>query len=146
MTADGTLVLFRHTVKVLHQNCVQLAAFAVYLMNEHPAEVGPQILDLVEMLYPEDCAVGALQGVVSYVRISCVAPGQALDPAIHRDLRQLLTGSCPPVCEISSAQHVNDPVEARCRRGTATMPELAYPIFKANCEISVGTRIHDGQY
>lgn len=146
MTAGGTLVLFRHTVKVLHQNCAQLAALAVYLMNEHPAEVGPQVLDLVEVLHPEDCAIGALQGVVSYIGISCVAPGKALDPAIHRDLHQLLTGSRQPVCGISSAQHVNDPVEARCRRGTATMPELAYPIFKANCEISVGMCIHGSQY
>ena len=146
MTADATLVLFRHTVEVLHQNCAQLAALAVYLMNEYPAEVGAQVLDRVEMLHPEDCAVGALQGVVSYIGITCVAPGKALDPGIHPDLHQLLTGSCQPVCRISSAQHVNDPVEARCRRGTATMPELAYLIFKANCETSVGTRIHGGQY
>src|SRR5580704_8779362 len=133
MTADATLALFRHTVEVLHQSRAELAALAVYLMNEHPAEVGPQVLDLVEVLHPDDGAIGALQGVVSYIGRTCVAPGKVLDPGIHPDLRQLLTGSCPPVCWISSAQHVNDPVEARCRRGTATMPELAYPIFKANC-------------
>ena len=84
----------------------------MHLMNEYPAEVGAQVLDLVEMLHPDDGAVGALQGVVAYIGITCVASGKVLDPGIHPDPHQLLTGSCKPVCRIS-AEHVNDPVEAR---------------------------------
>jgi hypothetical protein len=112
MTADGTLALFCHTVEVLHQSRAELAALAVHLVNEHPAEVGSQVLDLVEMLHPKDCAVGALQGVSSYIWISCAAPGEALDLGIHRDLHQLLTGSCQPVCG-KSAEHLMTPFEAR---------------------------------
>jgi hypothetical protein len=52
-------------------------------MSGYPAEVGSQVLDLVEVLHPDDGAIGALQGVVSHIGITSVAPGKVLDPDLH---------------------------------------------------------------
>jgi hypothetical protein len=56
----------------------------VHLMNEYPAEVGSRILDLFD--HPDDGAIGALQGVVSLMGITRVAPDKGPGLSIHPDL------------------------------------------------------------
>jgi hypothetical protein len=65
---------------------VELAALAVHLMNEYPAEVGSQVLHPVEVLHSDDGAIGALLGVVSHIGITSVVPGKVLIRGPSRSL------------------------------------------------------------
>ena len=91
--------------EVVDQGGTELAALAVDLTDEYLAEVGPQVLDLPEVLQPGHGVVGALQGISGQGGVPRVPQGQALDPGILPDLRQLPAGSSRDICEIN-AVHV----------------------------------------
>ena len=108
MTPHGILARLHDAREVVDQGGTELAALMVDLTDKYLAEVGPQVLDLLEALQPSHSVVGALQGITGQGGVPCVPQGQALDPGILPDLRQLLAGSCQDVCGIK-AVHVKRP-------------------------------------
>ena len=107
MAARGVLVDIRYAGDVVDHDGSELAALAVDLADENLAEVGPQVLDLLEVLKPGHGVVGALQRIIGQGRVPCVPQRQPPDPGILQDLGQLLAGSCLDVYGID-AVHVND--------------------------------------
>ena len=90
LTAATTLACPGQALEVLHQSCPQLTPQVVDLIDQHPAEVGSQVLDPLGVLQPGNGAVRLLKGVLSQLGVTCTPQGKALDLGILPDRQQLL--------------------------------------------------------
>src|SRR5262249_12821211 len=112
MAARSVSMRIRYAGEVVDYDGTELAALAVDLPDEDLADIGPQVLDLLEVLKPGHGVVGALQGIIGQGGMPCVPQRQPTDPGILQDLGQLLAGSWRDVYGIDIV-HVNDLGEGR---------------------------------
>jgi hypothetical protein len=90
-----TLALFGRTLEILNQSSSKLAALTVYLVNQRPAEISPEIPDEGGVCHSGHRAVRRLEGIFGYVWVLGPAQRKVLHQWIFPDREQLALESGP---------------------------------------------------